>query len=178
MARQMGDMVWYVRVGTSEEWITCPDCLGRKYLTVIMGDGTEVSIDCEGCHVGYNPPSGAIKKYTHNIPLIFHLPIVGMNTMRIGIEYHLGNVDGQSSYYCCMETEVFDTREDAEVRATELMKEQQAEEEARLLRKEKPTKTWSWNATYHRGCIRKMEKDIEYHRKKLSAAMEHAKDKA
>jgi hypothetical protein len=54
--------------------------------------------------------------------------------------------------------------------------EKAAQEEHRLATREKPTRTWAWNATYHRGCIRKAEHDLEYHRSKLTVALIHKKE--
>lgn len=54
--------------------------------------------------------------------------------------------------------------------------EADAEELRRIAEKEKPTRTWSWNATYHRKEIKRCEESIARHRAKLSVASLKAKE--
>ena len=52
---------------------------------------------------------------------------------------------------------------------------EEEKEELLVTSEYKDTRSWAWNATYHRGCIRQAEKDLEYHRAKLAVALEHKK---
>ena len=58
----------------------------------------------------------------------------------------------------------------------ELAKEHNQEELAKIYRKEKNNHTWSWNAHYHRDCIRRAEKDLIYHKAKLEVAKVKTKE--
>jgi hypothetical protein len=147
----MGQSVWYARVRGEDEQIPCPDCFGQRFLRVIMGDGSEVSVECTGCKSGYDIPKGTITKHISNAVEVRSLRITGMETgYEDGIEivkYHLG-ITG-CSYYSVAETECFDSSEEAEKRAIEIKAELMASEEKRLLQREKPKRSWAWNATYH-----------------------------
>ena len=45
----IGDHVWVSSWDKEQHWDVCPHCRGEKYLTIIMGDGERVSIDCSCC---------------------------------------------------------------------------------------------------------------------------------
>ena len=61
---KIGDKVFQANYGRHERWIVCPDCLGTKHVKVILGDGTEVQIECGGCDPGgYEPSLGRIWQY-------------------------------------------------------------------------------------------------------------------
>jgi hypothetical protein len=53
-----------------------------------------------------------------------------------------------------------------------LLKARKADQEERekIGAKEKPTRTWAWNASYHRKEIKRCKESIEYHERKLAAA--------
>ena len=45
---KIGDHVWRAGFGSTDNYVTCPDCAGTKRLRVIMGDESVVSIACAG----------------------------------------------------------------------------------------------------------------------------------
>jgi hypothetical protein len=59
---------------------------------------------------------------------------------------------------------------DCTVRSQAMCDEANAAERARVLNKEKDTRTWAWNASYHRREIADAKKRIEYHAAKLAVA--------
>lgn len=168
----IGDTVWHARAQNTKKFIECPDCFGTKYLKVILGDGTELTIDCAGCSGGSWP--GAVKSYDYDIE-VRSLMITGMQINQNIIEYH-STIPGSSSYWNLSQSDVFATREEAEVRSAVLMDEHKSAEIKRLASKEKDTRTWAWHVHYHRDCIRKANKDIEYHAAKLAFALTHKKE--
>ena len=53
---EIGERVWTVREYPHYDTLQlCSDCLGQKAVTLIMGDGTHVSIACENCKEGLYP---------------------------------------------------------------------------------------------------------------------------
>lgn len=58
---KIGDTVWHATFGMTETWVTCPDCGGTGRLRVTFHDETQVSIECNRCGPGYEPPTGRIK---------------------------------------------------------------------------------------------------------------------
>lgn len=167
-AFNIGDKVWYAERFSTEERVTCIDCQGKRALTVIMGDGSHVSIDCSLCARGYEPPRGYIT-YSKQVADVRQVAITRIEQGPDKIEY---GADG----YFYRSQDVFATREEAQMRAEELAEEFNREELERINSKEKPDRNWRWHVRYHRECIRRAEKELEYHRAKLAVAKVKAKD--
>lgn len=169
MKFQIGDEVWRATWDYSQDRVTCPDCGGTRALTVIMFDGTEHTIDCAGCAVGYEPPRGVLLVGNYRAATHSHT-VTGMKVRREGgFEYML------NSGHCVGEEDMFATKEEALARAETLGQEKAAEELRRIYRKEKNTWSWAWHVHYHRRGIREAQKQLDYHTKKLAVAKEKAK---
>lgn len=169
----IGDEVWYASTEYQEKWITCPDCLGHKYLRVIFGDDTEVSIDCANCAPGYDPPRGVIKLGTYEVA-VRQVTIGGMELQKDKEpEYKFDCYSGG----CCRtkESQLFAAKEEAENVGRVLAAQMTKDEADRVNKKEKDTRTWAWNATYHRRMIKDAERNLKYHTDKLAAALRHQK---
>ena len=166
---EIGQEVWWARLETSETSIECPDCAGKGHIRCIMGDGTEVTIDCQNCHVGYEQFSrGRVRTYDRT-PRAEKTKITGMDVTSTKTEYRI------PLSYIVPEDQLFETEEAAQARGQELADEACRQELERIARKEKDTKSWSWNASYHRKCIKRSQEDIKYHTRKLDVAGEKAK---
>jgi hypothetical protein len=161
-----------------ETHVTCPDCFGKKFLTVTLGDGVGsiVTIDCGTCSVGYDPPSGIIRLPTYTAELTT-VRIDSVITKLVN-EQEICLYSGDSMYET-PESDLFLIEEiqAATERADALAKEHTEEEAKRMLRKEKDTRTWAWNICYHRRQIKEAERQLAYHRAKLEAAAVHRKEK-
>jgi hypothetical protein len=164
----IGDKVYTARVEYRAKSITCPDCFGKARLTVILGDGEQVQVDCTQCSHGYDGSTGRINSYDY-FPEVNERIITGITIKNDGIEYYCSSwiIDGEK---------VFATREEAEKMAIVLTREDEGRELKKLMSKHKDTRSWAWNATYHRGCIRQAEKDLAYHKAKLGYALPHVKE--
>ncbi len=177
----IGDKVWYVETDSQPVSEVCPECAGKLFLTVILGGGEQVNIDCETCTKGGfgTKPTGYVENRIWKARLI-ETTVEGMDVMPGRIEYKF-NVRGSGGCYSCKsreEADVFDSKEDGEKRLVEAEAEMQAEEVARLRRKEKPHQKWSWNVSYYRRQIRHLEKDLAFYRAKLDAAPKKVLDNA
>lgn len=169
MKYKIGDVVWYAQVKCFEGEEPCPDCFGQRALTVIKGDGSQVSIECVGCMAGYEPSKGYVKYYGWKSDVL-QVRIERVEITDKGIEY------GHSQSYRVDGSELFDTKEEAEKLAEEKWKAHNAAEIAKIHQKEKHNRTWSWNANYHRDCIKRAEKDLVYHTAKLNVAKVKSKE--
>jgi len=169
--RQVGDQVWVAEISSTDRWEPCPDCLGKKFLTVILGDDSRVTIDCAGCGVGYQPPRGVVKVYERK-PEPRSRVISGMQVQGKDITYHVG---GSSAYRTYSESIVFSTEGEALVRAQALAKEEEEDKRKSILKKEQDRRTWAWHVTYHRRSIRDAKKALACHTEKLAVAETHKK---
>ena len=167
----IGDRVWFASVQWQQDWIICPDCLGKRFLTVILGDDSQVTVDCAGCQAGYDPPRGKVTVYAY-VPEVKQIKIDGRDERsNEPTEYRFNSFSG--GCYTTKENQLFATEEEAKIEAERLKKESEENQEKQIAQKEKPARTWAWNATYHRGCIKRAEKDLVYHKAKLAAAETH-----
>ena len=173
MKYEVGQHAWWATCQTQEHFETCPDCGGTGRLRVTFHDETQVSIECRNCSAGYDPPTGRVKWYGR-IPEAKMITISGFEFTDGKASYHASL--GPSSYYRIEEAELFLTEDAAKARADELAAQHDAAERARIMTREKDTKSWAWNASYHRRCIKDAEKTIAYHTAKLAVAALKAKD--
>src|ERR1035437_4444904 len=166
----IGEVVW-VAVAKKHEAVeqACPDCRGQKYLTVILGDASQVTIDCSTCSSGYGSPLGCVLVSTYK-------PAVLVSSVQ---EIAKGDADNVvysgEGFYRVTESELSDSSVSAFTLAVKKSEDADTEEKARLQRKEKDSRTWAWNVTYHRRCIKQAEKDLAYHKSKLDVSLQHKK---
>lgn len=172
---EIGSNVWWSTFQSEPDTIVCPDCGGTAQITCILWDGTELSIECEGCKRGYGRANGRIN--IHNRRANARLVVIeGMEISRGDVTYY---VDGS---YRVEESRLFDTEsaalEAATAEAIEYAIEYDRVERDRINHKEKPTKSWSWHVHYHRREIKRMQESIEYHTSCLNVAKVKAKEPA
>ncbi len=163
----IGDKVWLAQSRTEECSEVCPECLGKRYITVTLGDESVHTVDCAACDHGWRGSTGQIEGVKHSIR-VMEREITGVRVDNGKAEYSVDNCYGSEDVYA--------TKEEAEARAAELVAERNKEEHRRMHAKENDHRSWAWNATYHRGRIRQFEKDLEYHKSKLDVARLKAKE--
>ena len=173
----MGDKVYRATYKETEKFITCPDCCGTKHVSVILGDGTSVTIECGGCDPGgYQSSTGAIKQYEYKVEVV-ECTVVGVRAQYGEIEYDLlprFNVNS-FCYYTVKDEEVFCTHQEAAEYGEVLRLKHESEANKRLMAKTKDHKSWAWNAAYHMRCIKKLEAELEYHKSKAIICREKSK---
>jgi len=169
----IGDKVWYAGRRREQKKVVCPECFGKKYLTVILGDDTKVTIDCVACATGCSPPKGYVTYYEKS-PEVRQVTICKVEIGKNYVEY---GFDGTDSFHSiAKDTEIFPSEEGARAKAKELAEQWNKEELARIHRKEKNNHTWAWHVHYYRQQIRNAKKTIEYAKKQLDAASLHTKE--
>lgn len=172
---QIGDEGWRATFEVRETCVECPDCGGTGRLRITFDDETTVSIECSNCSRGYNPSSGRVVVHDR-------MPSAELVTVT-GIELQAGKPPeykaafGPSSSWIIAEDRLFRTEEEAMACANLLAEKADEEERARVFQKEKDSKSWAWNASYHRRQIAHAKKQLAYHESKLAVASVKAKDK-
>ena len=174
MRYNIGDVAWRATYDKSPREVTCPDCGGTGRLRVTFHDDTQVSIECRECTSGYDPPTGRIRIYDGGRPRAEQVIISGIEMDASKELYRVAA--GAHSYWSIPSAELFDDEAAAQTRGAELAAEHDETERRRVFEKEKNTRTWAWNASYHRRCIEKAKKDIAYHEAKLAVAAVRAKE--
>lgn len=166
----IGSIVWWATTETERKYIQCSDCFGKKYIKVELADDdkTVLTIPCEGCTRGYEWPSGLIETW-EAVVSVKTASITGVNLDHEGVEYR--SATSSTSSYILKEEDLFENEDEAKARAEVIAAERTEAEAARHRNKLKPTKSWAWHVTYHRNCLKRAEKEVEYH----TSQMNHAK---
>ena len=143
-----------------ETFVTCTDCLGQRALTGILGDGSQVSIACQGCNHGDLGSTGQMRVHAYEAHVQSGV-ITGIEVAGESLRY---SMDGWRT------DDVFATAEEAQARGDEMRAAHEAGEAAKPAQKVKPARNWAWHVTYHRGEIKQLERSIEYHKAALAVA--------
>lgn len=166
---KVGDKVWLVNSGTQQRYVDCPDCFGQCALTVIMGDGSQVSIECDCCKEGYLGSRGQVKVYDWLCDVVSDF-VKGIEIDGDSVRYKLNH-----HYF---PDAVFATKEEAEVEAAKVLAKHQADEEHRFNHvkdREVRNRTWAFSVSYHRRCAKEAARQLEYHDGRLAVAKKKAK---
>ncbi len=164
----IGDKVWYAARRGREATMTCPDCFGKKYLTVILGDDSKVTIDCTACARGYEPSRGYITYTTYDaIPELVEIGRIETNGIKTEYGFSQCRIADSSCFFA--------TEEEAKEKAEQLCAEHEKEEIDKINSKQYRTRTWAWNATYHRKELKRTRELALYHEYKLNVAMSRVK---
>jgi hypothetical protein len=162
----IGDTAWLAKAGQEQTWITCPECLGSGRLRVILGDDSEVSIECVCCERGYEGSPGKLQTYA------FRATAEPVHITGVETRMHDGVIETRYNSGCWSvdEQNLYETRLSALGRADALVEEHEIEETKRLKYKEKQHKTWAWHVRYYRSCIRASKEQIARYEAKLAVA--------
>ena len=112
-----------------ETFVTCTDCLGQRALTVILGDGSQVSVACQGCD-GYLGSTGRMRVRGYEAHVQSGV-ITGIEVVGERLRY---SMNGRRT------DDVFATAEEAQARVDEMRAGHEAEEAAKPAQKVKPSK--------------------------------------
>ena len=173
---KLGDKVWHASFDTVKKTAVCPECFGKKYLTVILGDDSKVTINCRGCASGFEQPKGYINYWEWQAK-IEQVTIAGMDiNQERDTEYRFHYSGGDNCYsYRTSKYTIFSTKEEAERKGKELAEEHNKQELQKIHRKGKHNSDWAWDVHYYRQQIRSAEKEIIQFTEKLNVAEENAK---
>ena len=169
---ELGETVFIARHERDERLVTCPDCQGKKCITVIMGDDTSHSINCSLCAPnGYEGPTGFVTAWDYRTTVQeLKVEKIESKISEDGVKYEY-----QSHHWILRHDNTFRDKAEAEARGDELIKEHAAKDAAQLERKQKDHRSWAWHVRYYRDLIRKGEKDLVRYRLQLDSANQKAK---
>lgn len=174
---KIGDRVFMSSYDRGEKYITCPDCGGSQKVRMILADDTEIHIECGGCDPGgYRGSTGKVKQYEFSV-VVTPYTVTGVKASIHEVEYELDNFGG-CAYRIGKNDNLFPDEQSAMAGGEIKKLEHEAEENKRLLSKTKDAKSWAWNATYHRKCIKDAETQLAYHRSKVQVCAAKAKESA
>lgn len=165
---KVGDRVWVARYGSTETRVPCPVCFGTKAVTLILGNGEQMRLECDYCAKGYGLPQGTIAGVEY-APRAEERVIDRVSVSATDVEY-------QSDCTIFRAPDVFATEAEALARAAVIAVQAEAERNARLeAAKEHAMKSYSWNAGYHMREAKELRERAERHERKAALCKAKAK---
>lgn len=168
MKYKIGDTIYWVESSAHyQKQIPCPMCFGKKFVTIILGDDSQEKIECGACQRGTERPSGFATVWEPSANILSGT-ITGVST-KDGIRYEVG-------YKTIRESEAFESDKEAE--PYRLLKYEEEKSRADLWWQESfvnAKKKQIWSANYHRECIKREERTIEWHKYRLMKIKEERK---
>jgi len=168
----VGDKVWWARCGTDRIKKPCPICFGKRKVTLILGDESEVVLPCNYCAPGFESPTGTISEYEYiAAPEQVTIDRVSSETTPGGTKYEY-----RHEHWLLSPDIIFDTEEAALTKCEEIAEKLHKEETTRTeyLKKDKQ-KSFSWNAGYHLREAKRCRKEAERHEEKAVVCKERAR---
>lgn len=162
--------VWHICSSRISDTIQCDDCLGTGIIHVTMGSGTIHAVACEECNTrgSYPHSTGRVPTWITQYEVEEYTP-KNLYDFQDGIARYQGCNYNTSGGTIVSSKDLFATKEEADV-------ECQKRNIASRIYTEKScydnvvdkVKKYAWSASYHRNNIKRLEKDISYHQKRLN----------
>lgn len=165
----IGDRVWVARAGTTQMERPCRVCDGRLRVTLILGSGEQVAVECAYCSRGFEGSVGVEPYYAWEATAA-HYTVTGIEVLRNEqgevVRYQSG---GARAYTTFDAADCYATYDDAVASGARLVAQHEAEQEEQMSRKEKDRRSYSWNAGYHLREAEKARKQVLYHDRKAES---------
>jgi hypothetical protein len=159
---KIGDVYYRPISAPRQTTITCPICDGKLYITIILGSGEQLQVECDGCDTGLNRPKGTLTEWNQD-PATEFFEIASITSFHNG-SWGVMSSSGSTCDFSNLET--FEV--DALRIATEQSKEVYERNMAIRLHRKRETKKAGWSIQYHRQCIKDAERTIQWHQSKIA----------
>ena len=174
---KIGDTVCTVYAGPTQVTRPCRACAGTRVVTLILGSGEHVQLDCGACQLGYDFPRGVETDYAFEARATPY-QVTGVEVVESEkgeeVRYRSG---GENAYSILYHEKCFATMDEALANGATLVAEHEAEAERRIASKEKDqAKSYAWNAAYHLREAKRHRAEAERHERKAVALKAKAKD--
>ena len=174
----IGETVWFAHNTPSYRTVACPECAGTKALTIIKGNGEQVSVACPVCEDranGYYGPTG----YVHETVYDFKPQKFTCNRVSIygsEISYSESRPDAN----CYSSVDANNLYRDYDVclaRCQELVAQHEAEDERRVLANIRSKREHlAFSVSYWSKEVKKLERELQAARDRLCVSREMRKD--
>lgn len=160
-----GDKIWLAHVRQERINVTCPICFGKLKVTLILGDDSQVEVECDYCGKGFEGPQGYVTTYEFKSDPV-QIEITGRGMHQSGIEevwtYQY------SGCYIANSDQLFKTQAEAVVKCVELVAEHEENKAAHAeKRKQYGHKSYTWAAGYHLREIKSHEHQLAWHQQRV-----------
>jgi hypothetical protein len=161
----IGETYW-LPVRTPEQvTIPCPVCAGQLFVTVILGDGSHVTVQCDACGLGHERPRGTITEYRLSpsaIPFVIQ-DVVSFNAEKYWRVQSADHRECEWADLCPTEAEALAVSEAA-------CRKHDEDTEMSHARARKRSGHATWSIRYANDQIKQAERTIAWHRARISEA--------
>ena len=163
---EIGQTFWRPLTNAEQVQIPCPVCAGHCRVKITLGSGEELWMPCDACGFGYEGPRGFIQEYTHE-PQVERFVIASIQSFTAPDEWYLRSETGVTTYW----KNLYPTEAEALVVAQQSQIDQIEHNLQARRRKKTDTSKHAWHVRYHREQIKKLERDLAYHRAQIAAKL-------
>ena len=164
---KIGETLWHAARNHHEEKVQCPECMGTRVITMTLGTGERVALDCEMCRVGWDSARGWVTRSV--------LTFRAEKFMTVDLEFRsLGEVVYINDRGLRADARVlFPGLEECRVECSRLQQEHDRGREAMMMANlESKRKHLAFSAHYWKRKIVDLEKDLERCRARLAVCPE------
>ena len=168
MKFEIGDIVYAAETITKRVEEVCPVCNGDKEVMMVLGDGTQVMLNCRFCAPGYDPPRGWIYAEYIVEPSAKKIYVEGIRTDvdRETKEIEVTLQHGSRLYD--VERYIALTYEEAFEKAVLLAEkgnQRYVDQRTATGEKAKRDKSYTWHVGYHMRAAKSAREEAERHEK-------------
>lgn len=174
---ELGVPIWVAECNTHQRWIECPECCGTKALTLINGNGVEVSLECRCCQDGYDPPKGIVRSHVWEAR---PKPFTPRRFRCDGEEWMFSESEPDAASCGSFPVDrLFKDRDDCQ-RKCDQMNAEHAKEQAQSLIHQvtRGRRDVAWSVHYWGRQVKELEASLERARARLSACKDRKKSAA
>ena len=150
---KIGQPVWVARTTRVANKVLCPVCFGKKVVVLILGDDSQVELECDNCSKGFMPPTGHVDgdwQWKARVDEAGVITGVRVDTSKDKTEVLYWFNQGGGCTVGHNEEDLGVTYEETLSIALEHAIKRQTEENRKAREeKEKPHKSYSWHVGYH-----------------------------
>jgi len=166
----IGDKVWIAQSGQKQVRYDCPVCYGQLFVTLILGNGDEIRTPCDYCSKGYEGPKGYVLEYEY-VCESRQVTITDKTKQESS-----GETKCEYRSYDAYFTEAYDSKEEADVKTSENIKEREEQERKNIeWRKSSNHKSYSWHVGYSIKEIKEAQRKLDWHNKRVIFMKNRAK---
>lgn len=160
----IGHTYWLPRLTPQQIQVPCPVCYGKKVVTVTLGNGEYVAVECEGCGLGFERARGYVTEYTYE-PFVQPFTVRAVTSMH-NESWWLSSVEGEHAEWI----DLANTEEEALIASQQrLTMTLENQSRSNAARKPRDLKKFPWTVRYHEMCIADLAEKIAWHRAHVSA---------
>lgn len=157
----IGQQMWAPVVHPQRVTIPCPICVGERRVIVILGSGEHLSVECEACAVGLQPPRGVIEEW-NNDPGVEPFTIASVKSMWNN-QWMLESTTGSQQQH----HELYTTETKAMAQSVAQCNNNNERNLQMRQHKRAGVKKVTWSIRYHHEHIKDLERQITWHRERV-----------